>query len=94
MVTFAPPKSDADVLAVVMAGGAPTLSPELARWVLSLSFSDAQKARVLELVDRGNRETLTPDENQELHRYLRVGNLLNVLGAKSRLVLGEEVRSE
>jgi hypothetical protein len=94
MVTFAVPKTDADVLAEVLAAGEVTFKPDIARWLLNLAFTEPQQARVVELVEKGNRGTLTTDEHEELHRYLRIGSILNILGAKARLALRDSARSD
>ena len=66
---------------------APPLKPEVAQWVLTLKFTDEQKARMLRLAELNNRGELTEAEREEMHDYLRIGSLLNLSHAKARLSL-------
>jgi hypothetical protein len=54
---------------------------------LRLGFSDEQQQRMLSLADKGNRGTLSQDEQAELDRFRRVGNFLALMHAKARLSL-------
>jgi hypothetical protein len=42
---------------------------------------------MLSLADKGNRGTLSQDEQAELDRFRRVGNFLALMHAKARLSL-------
>lgn len=79
--------SESDILGEVIAADEATLSPEAARSLLKLRFSDAAVARMRELIQRNNAGTLTPDENELLEKYRRVGTLIDLLQAKARLSL-------
>lgn len=81
--------SEADILADVIHPDADDLSADVARSFLQWKFSDIAVARMNELADRNNAGTITEVEHDELHKYLRVGNLINLLQAKSRLTLNE-----
>jgi hypothetical protein len=83
MATASPP-SDADILARVVAG---RWSPEAARAVLTLGFDRATTARVRRLLQKNNRGTITADERLTLERFLRVGQLIDLLHARARRTL-------
>ena len=42
---------------------------------------------MMELADKNNRGTLSAAERQEMEKYARVGNFLDLLQAKARLSL-------
>ncbi|MEX0701073.1 MAG: hypothetical protein WD069_03170 [Planctomycetales bacterium] len=54
----------------------------MARSVLQWKFSDGAASRMEDLADRNNKGLLSPAEQDELDRYLRVGSLVNLLQAK------------
>lgn len=60
---------------------------EIAQTVLQLRFEAEAITRLNELANKNNQGTLSDSERQELEKYLRVGNFLNLLHAKARLSL-------
>jgi hypothetical protein len=80
------PRTVAEILLEVFAGG-PSLPPELAEWILTLHISDEEKARMVDLAERGNAGTLSAEEQVEIQNYAQAGNVLSVLHAKARLAL-------
>ena len=60
------------------------LSPDAARYFLSLRFSDDDVARMNELSAKANEGALTSAEDAEMMDYERVGHLLGILQSKSR----------
>ena len=46
------------------------ISPEAARYLLSIDFSEADRSRMQELMDKSNEGALTPDEDAELEGYV------------------------
>lgn len=64
------------------------VSPEVARYLLSIEFGEADRQRMQDLADRAESGLLTPAEEAELDSYLHVGNLLAVMQSKARVVLG------
>lgn len=64
-----------------------TLTPELARALLSLDFDEADHQRVDQLSAKASEGTLTPLERAELEEYIRVNNELMLLHSKARLSL-------
>ena len=81
------PVTEADILRQVVAPDQGSLSPESARAILDLRFSQAARDRMMELADKSNRGTLSAAEQQEMEKYARVGNFLDLLQAKARLSL-------
>jgi len=79
--------TEADILADVLDADGGEFSPEVARSVLRWQFTDHAKSRMTKLADRNNQGSIRADEREELDKYLRVGNLLNVIQAKAKLSL-------
>lgn len=76
--------SEADILSQVVAPDQPSLPPESARSILSLSFSQTATDWMNELADKNNKGTITEAERAEMEKYARVGNFLNLMQAKAR----------
>ena len=66
------------------------MSPEVARIISNLGFSDADKARMHELAAKNQESTLSSEELEELDGYVKVGDLLAILQAKARLLVQEK----
>ena len=64
-----------------------TLAPDLARYVLTLSFAPADQARYAELAGKAQHGTLTPQEQSELDDYLHVNDFLMIVQSKARMSL-------
>jgi hypothetical protein len=64
------------------------VSPEVAHYLLSIEFGEADRTRMNELADRSEAGTLTQEERAEFDSYLHIGNLLAVMQSKARVVLG------
>lgn len=62
-------------------------SEELARYVLSIHFTDAQRRRYAELADRVDRGGIGADEERELESFACANEMLMMLQAKARLSL-------
>jgi hypothetical protein len=63
------------------------LTPTVARHILRLGFTDEDKARMHELLERNRSGGITPQEIEELDNYSHVGNLLSILQVKARRAL-------
>ena len=63
------------------------ISPEAARYLLSIAFGDVDRRRMEELADRSEADTLTAEEAAEFDSYLHVANLLTVMHAEAREAL-------
>src|SRR5258708_1743901 len=60
------------------------LSPELARHILNVGFSQADNLRMDRLSSRARKGTLTPAERIEAEEYRRVGDIVALLQSKAR----------
>jgi uncharacterized protein YnzC (UPF0291/DUF896 family) len=79
--------TEADILSQVVDPDNPDLPIAVARSILVLRFNDAAVERMNTLAERNRQGTLSPTEHDELEKYLRVGQFLNLLQAKARLCL-------
>ena|SRR5581483_8474146 len=59
----------------------------MARYLLGLGFSDADKVRMHDLAVRNQDGTLSPVEKEDLLAYAKVGTILSILKSKARQVL-------
>ena len=80
-------KSEAAIFGHVFANGRQSLSPELARYVLGLTFTEQDKVRMHELAVGNQDRALSSEEKDELHNYIKVGHLLAVLQSQARQAL-------
>lgn len=81
--------TEADILEQVVTPDQPGFSQEAAKSILALRFSEAAHERIRGLLDANNRGTLSPADQAELDKYLRVGQFLDLLQAKARLSLAD-----
>ena len=63
------------------------ISPEAARYLLSIDFSQADRARMQELMDESNEGQLTSDDEAELDSYVNIANVLSVMHSRARVAL-------
>lgn len=70
----------------IVAPDDPNLSPEVARYFLSLGLSDEEKSRYQFLASRDQAE-LTPAERSELESLVHASTALMLLQSKARLSL-------
>lgn len=75
---------EADILSRVIDPANPTLTPQAAEGILSLSYSEADHQRMQELAAKSNDGTLSEEERRELEGYVFVGDLLAMLKSKAR----------
>ena len=81
------PNNEAAILSRVIQPDHNGLNQAAARALLKLEFTGDDRRRMHELAVKNQAGDLTADEQQELDDYLRVGRLLDLLGAKARLSL-------
>lgn len=79
--------TEAEILNEVVGPSRRDLAPEAAKSILALKFSGPTTTRIRSLLRANNRGTISSVERIELERYLRVGQLLDLLHAKARLTL-------
>jgi hypothetical protein len=79
--------TDADILLEVLTSGEATITPDVARQILAMRFTEKQKARMETLADRNSSGTLTSQERQEMLSFANLGTTLSILHSKARLAL-------
>jgi hypothetical protein len=63
------------------------LSPQVARHILTLGFSEEDMARMHELAVKNQEGQISTEERDELDCYIKVGDLLAILQSKARKLL-------
>jgi len=76
--------TEADIFARIVDPNDGTLPHDISRLILDLRFEAEAGARMNELAEKNNRGLLSETERQEMDKYLRVDNFLNLLHAKAR----------
>lgn len=82
--------TEAEILERIVAPDKPGLPADSARSILELQFDQFAIDRMNELAEKNRQGTITEAERDEIDKYMRVGNLLNLLQDKARLSLAEE----
>ena len=72
-------QSEVAILARVLGNGQRPLPAEMARYILTLGFSDDDKARMHDLAVRNQNDELSAAEKEELFAYGKAGTLLSAL---------------
>ena len=71
----------------------PKLPRDVARYILKLTISDQDKARMHDLAVRNQHGALTPGEREELFGFAKATSLLSILKSKARRTLGIKLKS-
>jgi hypothetical protein len=58
--------------------------PAAAEAILRLDLSPADRARMQELLEKNRAGEITPDEDEELENYCRVGRFLDLIRSRAR----------
>jgi hypothetical protein len=87
MSSQAIPNTEAAILARVVRSEDSELTPEVARYFLSLRLPDGDERRVDELSAKARAGSLSEGEKQELESYLHVGALLGVMQSRARRLI-------
>ena len=82
---------ETDILSRVIAPGDPSFTPEAARSILELRFPDSDIARMNDLAAKAREGNLSREEESQLHGYMFVGSLVDLLHSKARLSLKKSV---
>lgn len=64
------------------------ISPDVARFLLSMRFAERDRERIDYLAERSQVGELSPEEEAEFDSYLHIGNLLTMMKSKARVILG------
>jgi hypothetical protein len=81
------PPSEAEIIEKVVAPQSGRFSAEAARAILTLAFDRPTTSRIRRLLKKNNEGKISSDDRLTLERYLRVGQLFDLLHAKARLSL-------
>ncbi len=79
--------TDAAILSRALELDQTHFTPALAREILALDFSSADKTRMRELSAKVRSGRMTADEQAAMDNYERVGHFINILQSKARLSL-------
>ncbi len=79
--------SDVTILARVLGNDRGELPRDMARYLLTLGFSERDKARMHSLAVRNQEDALPPGEKEELIAYAKAGTVRSILKSKARRVL-------
>jgi hypothetical protein len=82
-----PAQTESAILARIIQSEERELTPENARYLLSMKLPAADEERVNELSEKARAGELTPEETQELQGYIHIGFLLGVMQSKARRVI-------
>jgi hypothetical protein len=81
------PNTESDILARILESDERELTPEAARYLLSLKLPSQDEDRVDELSEKARAGSLTGAESQELDDYLHVGSIVAVWQSQARRML-------
>jgi hypothetical protein len=81
------PNTEAAILARIIQSEERELTPEVARYLLSMKLPPSDEERVQELSAKARSGSLTDSETQELDSYLHIGILLGVMQSRARRLL-------
>lgn len=90
MSTIQTPKNSASVAAIfsrVFVDGRRSLTPELARHILTLEFDEDDKTRMHELAVMNQEGRISPEELRDLDSYISAADLVAILQSKARKFL-------
>lgn len=79
--------SEVAILGRLFVNGQAELTPERARFLLELGFSEEDQARMAELTVLNQAGNLTDEEHDELLGFAKAGCLLGILQSRARRVL-------
>ena len=78
---------ESEILSRVFGPENPSFTPEVAHSILELRFSDADVDRMNELLDTARHGALSQEEESQLHGYLFVSAMVDLMHSKARLTL-------
>ena len=78
---------DHEIVSRVVRPKAKVLSAEAANQFLEWQFSDKDRERVAELLEKKREAALSQTEANELNTYTILGDMLNIMHAQARLSL-------
>jgi hypothetical protein len=85
---------EADILARLIRPENRDLTPEVAHWILQLRFPNSDMDRMNELAAKARTDSLSSEEEEQLHGYLTVGAMIDLMHSKARLSLNRSRGNE
>lgn len=79
--------SELEIFARLLSNAKGQMTPNLARYILTLGFSEPERAHIEELTERNQCGKASPQEREELFNYVQAGHLLALLHSKARIAL-------
>jgi hypothetical protein len=86
------PPTEAAILGRLMERQDHDLSPEAARYLLSIRFEEQDIARINELSELARQGSLNTRDQAELDSYIHVSNFLGTLQSRARRVLRQPLK--
>jgi hypothetical protein len=65
------------------------LTPEAARYLLSIDFPQADRDRMALLAEKSQAGALLADERDELEEYVHIGHMLALIQSKARKAIAQ-----
>jgi hypothetical protein len=87
------PNTEAAILARIIQADEQELTPDAARYLLSMRLPPRDEDRVNELSAKARAGSLSQADTQELDSYLHIGFLLGIMQAKARRLVNPEPHS-
>jgi hypothetical protein len=87
---LATPNTEALILARIIQSDEREISPEIARYLISMRLPPGDEARVDELSAKARAGSLSEGETTELDSYLHIGTLLGVMQSRARRILSRD----
>jgi hypothetical protein len=85
--------ADVTILARFLSNGDDPLPKNVARYILHLSISEQDRARMHDLAVRNQDDDLTPEEKEQMYAFGRAATLLSILKSKARRALGVKLKT-
>ena len=85
--------SESEILKRLLWRGGSEMSRSLARHLLTLGFSEEDQARMRDLAERNQQNTLSEVEHEELMCFVDAGHVLALLHANARKLLRKKTAS-
>jgi hypothetical protein len=87
-------ESEVTILARFLGNGDGPLPKNVARYILGLTISERDKARMHDLAVRNQDDNLTSAEKEEMHAYGKAATVLSILKSKARRTLGVKLEPQ
>lgn len=70
-----------------------SMSSDVARTIVRIDFPESDKKRMRQLADKARKGTLTPDEQDEIDSYGRIGSFISIMKSRARVALQKSQRN-